>query len=858
MQFFAKKYIVSIFLIVNILVNVFAQEKDFSFTWLNRSEQMMAGNITVNLPAQPEEGLYELDFTVIWFDPDGNPIHETSQMPFLCLSKWDFDILQEQLFKCTSFEREKPFNLIFQSFGKLNLQVLNGYEGDVELIARFQYALTRELYESGRSEKIDLMGTNALKMSFRVKSRKPALETDIAAGNKRKMNGDITNLAAMRNVADHYQKIQLQVKDLEDHESIVEIDRPNYLQDLEAISASIGNERILLNSDSLPADTFQVYRERYSRLNDDVSDLRTAYLRFRILQSDLASGSDLSTSLRKNDSLRNLIRIRIEPMVHSQVDSLTLIATDQKSIAFEISALIADVKGYHMGNPRVKSLILSHGSLKKVFLDLKLTHENTWDNYRIDIDGLMPVSEIEDLHATFLKSQNDLQSAIDQFDNGAAMIVSDPMETPWYLSNRFLWVGLFTVLLLVVASAIWSTSRNRKILKERLTFLERENSRKQQEKYLVNGIFSNEVPNEYFTVSYEETIPESVVGKIHYHTSSIKFVYHLVQGALLERKGGDFGGYLFGNQYKLSGKGTAKNEIFIEKACDSKYLRSSINNDISARAELIDELDELVRQNKKYRLIGWFTFSADNSMEIPEGLMKIHRSFFKEKWQIGILLNPGSDVLQGAGFLRRKSGYLDPMPDPAAFVKWDELYRFALNPASSVKNDPEGRDKKEKDYSRIALNTTWGDSVVTAVNFDLPVVGEITAAAAIQAIPKDTFQVVGYLYGTAAAMPAAEGKANEYEVFVDRFIELSNELSPRDLPGLSLIGWWGQANVDVMNYLHNAVDYHDQSFREAWQISCLMNPSTGELRIFTRKHSLEMNNSTIETEEYALKSLLSR
>jgi hypothetical protein len=64
--------------------------------------------------------------------------------------------------------------------------------------------------------------------------------------------------------------------------------------------------------------------------------------------------------------------------------------------------------------------------------------------------------------------------------------------------------------------------------------------------------------------------------------------------------------------------------------------------------------------------------------------------------------------------------------------------------------------------------------------------------------------------------------------------------------------------VDVMNYLQNAIDYHEQSFREAFQISCLVNPSTGELRIFTRKHSLEMNNSTIETEEYALTSLLSR
>ncbi|MDD4644987.1 MAG: hypothetical protein PHY99_03265, partial [Bacteroidales bacterium] len=96
------------------------------------------------------------------------------------------------------------------------------------------------------------------------------------------------------------------------------------------------------------------------------------------------------------------------------------------------------------------------------------------------------------------------------------------------------------------------------------------------------------------------------------------------------------------------------------------------------------------------------------------------------------------------------------------------------------------------------------------------------------------------------------------KVFVDRFIELRNESTPRELPGYTLIGWWGQAKVDILNYVQSAVDFHEEVFREAYQISCLMNPVTEELRIFSRKHSLEMNNSTIETEEYSIKSLLSR
>lgn len=198
------------------------------------------------------------------------------------------------------------------------------------------------------------------------------------------------------------------------------------------------------------------------------------------------------------------------------------------------------------------------------------------------------------------------------------------------------------------------------------------------------------------------------------------------------------------------------------------------------------------------------------------------------------------------------------MPDPAAFIKWDELYRFALNPSTTSKNESDEVDHDKTEYARISLNNTWGDSIVTAINFDPIVVSEIMTAASNQAIPKDTYQVVGYLYGKVVTKPTEEGKSDDYEVFASRFIEIANELAPRDLPGLTLLGWWGQSNVDVMNYLHSAIEYHERLFKDAYHFSCLVNPVTGELRIFTRKHSLEMNNSTIETEEYQLKSLLSR
>jgi hypothetical protein len=856
MQFIAKKYLVGLSLIASMFVNLAAQEKNISFKWLDRYEKELVGNIRVNLLPQPGDGLYQLEFFVTWNNQEGNPITETDQMPFLCLSKYDFTF-PDQCIKCTSIDPKKPFTLKFRSSEKLNLQVLNRYEGKVKLTALFQYALNDEKFVSGKWEKININGTNKLEMDFVVRSQKEAIEPDISSNTKNQPGLSGNTQAFIRIVAENYLSLNAKVEEFKRKRSYSEISRLNYRQELDSLTLRIEMEKDKLIPDSLPSDTLTLYQNRYNRLSDAVSDLTTFYLKYRVSQSDQATNSDLSNQLRKNDSLRNIIRINLQPVFQNLVDSVNRLAEDQKLVALEISKILSDPKSRKQHDQEVDSLVRSHGQIKNKLVNLGRNHDDARKSYNVDIDSLMPLREIEALDITFLDKQKNLQSAIDQFDREIVTFETNQGEAPWYMSNRLLWTGLLTLLVLVFASGIWSTSRNRRILKEQLSMLETGNSVTNNGKTLVTGKFTNELAEEYFTAEYEISIPESVVGKIHYHPSAIKTVYHLIQGALQERRSSDFGGYLFGNQYKLPGKGTVKSEIFIDKACDSKYLRSSISNDPSARADLIDELDDLVRQNKKYRLIGWFTSCADNSMEIPEGLMKIHRSFFKDKWQIGLIINPGSEVLQGAGFLRRKTGYLDPMPDPASFVKWDELYRFALNPSSSIKNGSDLHNKKGQKYSRIALNNTWGDSIVSAVNFDLSVVGEITTAASGQAIPKDTYQVVGYLYGTAEAMPTAEGKVNEYEVFISRFIELSNELTPRDLPGLALIGWWGQAHVDVINYLQEAVDYHEKTFREAYQISCLVNPSTSEFRIFTRKHSLEMNNNIIETEEYSLKDLLS-
>jgi hypothetical protein len=853
MQFFAKKYLITICLVVSVLASSFAQEQRHSFTWLDRTEKPMAGLILSTLSPLAIDGSYQLSFTVTWFDQDGKPVLDINQMPYLCLSKYDLDIAPAQNLKCTTFETNKSSGLTFQTTGSLIFQVTNGYEGPIRIKSAFQYALNKSLYDQGKSEKIDIKGTHVLALDFQIKSQRP---NDLAKEVKNPDDIKLKNSGALRSAATHYQDMVKQVSDLESGELVGEMNQPNFLQNLDALVALIDKESMSLHPDSLPADTLLRYRERYNQLNYRILNIKTTFFRLQVSQMNEGSGIDRPDFQKNNDSLRKLIRGQFEPIVLAQIDSLVLLSANQKSIALDISSLLVENKRRRIDGPRIDSLVNQHGLIKQSVLVMQQSHDSVWNGYLIALGGLLPEKSMDNIHSTFITNSRELILAFEKVDTVLATLQANQSNPPWYNSNRLIWMGLLGILVLVFVSALWSSSRYNRMFKERISTFLPGHSDPRQVTPTANGLFPGEVLNEYFTLDYKNSIPESVVGIIYFHSSAIKSVYHLVQGAMLDKKGDDFGGYLFGNHYKLPGKGASKSEIFIEKVCDSSYLRSSIANDINARADLVDELDKLVQQNKKYRLLGWFTSSMDSSMEVPEGLMKIHRTFFKEKWQIGIIINPSSDVLQGAGFFRRKSGYLDPMPDPAAFVKFDELYRFALNPAKSTQNELEIEGIEEKDFSRISLNNTWGDSIVTAVNFNKSVLNEISSVAAQQAIPKDTYQNVGYVYGKVATKPSLDGKPSEYEIYILRFIELANELTPREIPGLVLLGWWGQANVDVINYLQSAIDYHEQIFQEPFQISCLVNPATGELRIFTRKHSLVMNNSTIETEEYQLKTLL--
>lgn len=870
-----------IFLTVLLAVSglAYSQEFRYTFDWTSGNETPMSGVLTVAASLQPDRATCQMDFSVTWMDANGSVITDAGQMPLLYLSRYDVEINPKGL-KCTNFEQNRKFELTFSSTGRLMFSVQEGFSGDCTVIFGFQYALSRGNIAKGELERIATPTDNRIRVALTIPDRSKTQEDRITADDRQNQNlGRNSNERSEQ--ANQFQRLQIRWMDFMNRKvaenlekeisdisklpsSRVSLGKINELRgiatlfntDLETLKTDIRQYQANLDASGISADSVSSYREKTDNLLSRLAVLQSTYNQYRLQLTALLPAEAASQTVPARDSLLKNILNTYRPDFEQHTDSIGKLDTKLKSILENLQPEALKIKPRRSRGSFTDSLISEQAGVRSAAEGLVRLHSAIFSAYRNDVINLNLIPELENLHSDFLGAEQSISQTRALIDPVIESLGAGERDVPWFRSNWAISGGLGIVLVLVIFLTIRNMVREKKLLAGEIRIGENSPDTLRAGKSAGSGIFPDGAPEAYYSSDFRETLPEAVVGKIHYSFSAVKAVYQMVHGAFMEKKAGDFGGYLFGNQYKLTGNGTPRYEMIVEKACASRFLRAEIQNDMEVRADLVDELDEIVKQNKKYLLIGWFTSSSDNSLEMQEGLMRIHRNFFKEKWQFGILINHGSEELQSAVFLRRKSGYVEPYPDPASFVKWEELYQYSNNPPLTARNEASGLERNEADYTRLGFNLTWSDTVLRSVSWHKQVIADVHQASAFVSVPDESYQPLGYLYGACLPVEDPDRNLNQYSVFVDRFVEIANESSPREIPGYTLLGWWGQGKSEIFTYLPSAISYHEQFFREPYQMCCLVNTTTGELRIFTRKTDLSMNNSVIETEEFNLSRLV--
>lgn len=859
--------------------NSISQTSRVDFTWLNRLEQVLAGSVEARLIPLPKENTFAVEFEVTWFNEDGTPINEASSQPLLYLSQYALDLIPLGRWKCTSFADDASSEIAFSSLAKISIELLSQPVESLEIHCSFQYALSEDHYRKGALEKIQLPDGRTAIFSFSI-DQKPRISHDSEAVREEsgREHAPQFGLAAYKILMSQLANYQNQARDLQrrkDSERIAariqelrEESNPEilqaaseevlgltrlYLADLDYLISSFNSVRPTNLLDSLPSDSTRAITSRFNHLSDELLSLRSEYNQYDLMIRSFQPGVEEPDRAGIADSLRRSAKNTYLALFKQHQDSLIQISRQLDSLRSTIKPAVKKRAFRDREIARLEAQKESFDTLKGSFNQLKLQHQQSLIDYRSLVFGLGSIQEVEKIHTDYSTHQVVTENALLETDNLLTEYqkrLQDPVNP---IPGWLIWtiVGLIVLLLVPIFFRLYRSSRNvapPAAITHNMTATTTSHA---------NGSSSLMEPlQNFYAADFVQVIPDVVIARMHISPTAITALYQLVHGAFLEKKPGSFGGYLFGNSYRLTVDGSSKHELVIEKVVASQHIRPDSSNTMEFRQDLVDEMNELIRQNKKYVLLGWFTSCSDPVLEMNEALQKMHRTFFDQKSQIAILVNTGSEELNSACFLRRKSGYFDPIPDPGAFLKWEKLYQFSQNPVIQTNDNQDNKPPQE--FINLELNQGWCDTLVTRIRIEKSALKEIHHASATLASPAELYQVVGYLYGM-TQVEEMEGLEDQgFVISIERFVEVSNETAPREIPGLKLLGWFGQGKSEIFSYTTSAINYHEQHFKEPFQVVFLLNSHTSELRILSRKQSLAMNDSSIDTEEFNFDSLLSQ
>jgi len=859
----------------------------YSFTWLDKSGKELTALLRLELTQAEAEELFRLKFNVTWYDEASEPIGPAKSPPLLYLHKLYFRLDPGRNFKCITFEETSQTEIIFSDNSSLIIQVLGQRPSAMGIECSFFYGFSQTAINQGDMQRIRTAAGSSVRHTFSLPKPRQVRITEGQNTNTTPPSASSYTQNLEKKVLEFEIRFESFVNDRIDSRLVNilkdewvdgplpgtsqtmidsvkrlaqdEVNRSRLiLSDLASFIGELEVFRQTILKDSLDSGKFGNIQSSITRLIDQAGQKRSVFYSYRL---DLETGSSIFTPVPDDnfaDSVINEARNRYGLIFKRQNDSLQRLEIMHAWLGDEIKKYLDTPKGRLRNNPEVDSVFMLHEKLSEWISSLRDQHEQDWRRYRDQTFALSLIPEIEQVHSEFVKEADSLSNHVKNLDLRIAELTVK-IDRPGILaSEAFLYAGsVFLGLILIYFFVRRTFKRTIREVIPTATALPGENGQlKVSPSQPGSGVFDPVFLQEYYTIDYTQNIAESVIGKIHIHTGVIKSIYQIIQGALVKKNPDDLGAYLLGSYYRLQVGDQSKYELMIDKMVPSQAIRHNPTGSSLAKADLVDEMDEVMKLNKKFLLLGWLTATSDPTLGMSDLLVKMHRTFFREKWQIAVHVNPVSHDLQSAFFIRRKTGYFEPYPDPAAITKWDALYQYAVNPpfVSAVSQMPD--EEALKNYNKLDFSKSWTDSMIRSIGFAPDLKQQINLAAQNHAILSDPYVVVGFLYGHFVESDAKnQRQGKQYDVIVQRFVEAQNGSAPREIPGLQLLGWWATGKTDLLDWLSQASQYHDKYFNDAYQVCCLHHLLTGELRIISRKQNRELNNSPVELEEFNISAL---
>jgi len=875
-----KQFVVFLLILIS-ATTAFSQESVYKFIWHNQAEEKQAGYLKINALTSPGGSEIVLNINVEWHDSRGQTIAKSEDKPLLYLSEYDLETFGNTKVFCKTFTDTDKNDMFFSDHASL----VFGYSPEtidlIEFRFKFQYAFSEKDIYAAKTRVIDYPSGSRLILRIpaaQLKNVKTQVNQSQDLSRNLKIESFCKELDSCIVVLyDKTQSLQNKIDSLDYQHSINRLDDElsskqgmdsarnyqvkNILQDKLVESDSIMSEidRLfiearalegMLSPDKMPPDSLLSFQARTESISRRVKTYNYDFLAYRRHIRALQDNLGVVIIPNDLDDQRVLLEETYIPKYESQIDSLNEVRLKHDVLLMDLGPRLADYPSKALGSVELDSLVNQHYLLKKHLAAIRNSHRNSYLNYLDQTSETGPIAKIESLHLNIEDIIIVCNQLFEQVDSDIIDMERKVMEIQSQRDYTILWIG-GGILLVFLTVLLIRTSQGNKTAKQwpvQASGTKPSDANLDFESELISG------ESDFFPFRVSENA-ESVIREVHLSFRAIKAMNQIVHGAISRKSPAEFGGYFFGRQYRVTGKGHGHYVLMIDQVISSEKIRPEFHSGISVSEDLVEEMNQVLGENNSMALLGWFTSTGNDEIEMGEDLAKLHRTYFRDKWQIALLTNPTTDDLHSAIFLRRKTGFFETNPGEDCQMSLEDLYQYSLNPLLGVKKKME-RTYPEKEYTRLILNQNWCDSIVQEVNFHESVV-DIILKEVEENKHKESNQVAsGFFYGQVEVL-VGDSVQQEIKLLVDRFIIAINGESPREIPDLTLLGWLSIGNQEIFENLKTVLHYHKKHFPKIHQVSMIVNTRTNEFRIFSQKHNLELNNNVIETEEFNLDDLRS-
>ena len=485
----------------------------------------------------------------------------------------------------------------------------------------------------------------------------------------------------------------------------------------------------------------------------------------------------------------------------------------------------------------ISQIKLDKATLFGEYISIRTEITSGLDNSKLKIiDSNNPITE-ESIGADSLNKTED--STIISTPDGNKEEITDPLikteSNLWFLIPGTL---LFIIILIVLIR------RNR-------------NKRSGKLKSNLNNVgrANTEEAKLYYPISWDEQNTAYVNG-VSLNQNVIKEIFNFSRNSLSRKLAYEVGGYIFGHFEKAGDNGTGTYSIFIDNFVPARTIESPSYYQLDFGAEAVEELEAIIQNNQNLALLGWFHTHPGHTPILSEQNNIIQKKFFYEKWQIAIVIDPTDELCPTAIYGNNPKGKITQLGAEKEFFNFNDLVDWTENPdKEKVVNRIHAYNNKE--YYITNLNDKWCDSVVAEVRMEKTCISEIQKIIRKKNSGILKNRIAGFLYGNVTELKPKDNKNDsiEYNVVIEEFIESTPANIPSKTSGFNIMAWFGFDNCEMLELIEPALELHEKEFHEDWQFVMLLSKKNSEIRMFSKKQSLEMNNNIIETNELNLRDM---